>query len=162
VSSTIQTVADPINAGEGLTFGRLTRPASEHDMGRKRIDVGRLVRVDISINPKVGGTVTMTDGALISSSIVEIGDALSMHQPLREFTLRNGQNPYGVESNPKSAKNFCRNLGTLLPLPAWMTETTGDRGNRGRSLRSSPRAGKPSTWRREAVGTVSKQGVDHV
>jgi hypothetical protein len=162
VSSIIQTLADPINAGEGRTFGKPTRPASEHDMGRKRIDVGRLVRVDTSTNPKVGGAVTMTGGALIPSSIVGIGGASLMHQLLSAITLLNGQSPHGVESNPKSAKNFCRNLGTLLSLPIWMTETTGDRGNRGRSLRSSLRTGKLSTWRREAVGTVSKQGVDDV
>jgi hypothetical protein len=162
VSSTIQTSADPINAGEGQTFGRPTRPASEHDMGRKRIDVGRLVRVHTFTNPKVGGAVTTTDGALIPPSIIGIGGASPMHQLLSAITLLNGQSPYGVESNPKSAKKFCRNLGTLLPLPIWMTETTGDRGNRGRSLRSSPRTGKPSTRRREAVGTVSKQEVDNV
>jgi retron-type reverse transcriptase len=50
-----------------------------------------------------------------------------------------------------------------LPLPRErMAEATGERAKRGRSLRSSPRAGKPSTWRRQAVDTLCKQGMDHV
>ena len=54
-----------------------------------------------------------------------------------------------------------RNLGTLSrpprrPTPR-MIETADDRRDEGRSLRSSPRAGKPLTWRREAVDTVSRQ-----
>ena len=54
-----------------------------------------------------------------------------------------------------------RNLGTSLRLPRRLTprmiETADDRRDEGRSLRSSPRAGKPFTWRREAVDTVSRQ-----
>lgn len=54
-----------------------------------------------------------------------------------------------------------RNLGTSSWLPRRLTprmiETADDRRNEGRSLRSSPRAGKPLTWRREAVDTVSRQ-----
>jgi hypothetical protein len=54
-----------------------------------------------------------------------------------------------------------RNLGTSLrpprrPTPR-MIETADDRHDEGRSLRSSPRAGKPLTWRREAVDTGSRQ-----
>ena len=41
-----------------------------------------------------------------------------------------------------------------------MTEATGDRADEGRSLRSSPRTGKPPTWRREAVDTNCKQEKD--
>jgi hypothetical protein len=54
-----------------------------------------------------------------------------------------------------------RNLGTSSWLPRRLTprmiETADDRRDEGRSLRSSPRAGKPLTWRREAVDTVSRQ-----
>jgi hypothetical protein len=54
-----------------------------------------------------------------------------------------------------------RNLGTSSRLPRRlaprMIETADDRRDEGRSLRSSPRAGKPLTWRREAVDTVSRQ-----
>src|SRR3954452_8674982 len=54
-----------------------------------------------------------------------------------------------------------RNLGTLSRPPRHlmprMIEMADDRRDEGRSLRSSPRAGKPFTWRREAVDTVSRQ-----
>jgi hypothetical protein len=54
-----------------------------------------------------------------------------------------------------------RNLGTSSWLPRrvalGMIETADDRRDEGRSLRSSPRAGKPLTWRRKAVDTVSRQ-----
>jgi hypothetical protein len=54
-----------------------------------------------------------------------------------------------------------RNLGTSSWLPRLlaprMIETADDRRDEGRSLRSSPRTGKPFTWRREAVDTVSRQ-----
>ena len=46
------------------------------------------------------------------------------------------------------------------PLGERMAEATGERAKRGRSLRSSPRAGKPSTWRRRAVDTLCKQEMD--
>lgn len=54
------------------------------------------------------------------------------------------------------------NLGTSQWLPLrWqgMIKTADDRCREGRSLRSSPRAGKLLTWRREAMGTVSQQEV---
>jgi hypothetical protein len=41
-----------------------------------------------------------------------------------------------------------------------MAEATGERAQRGRSLRSSPRTGKPSAWPRQAVGTTCKQEMD--
>lgn len=41
-----------------------------------------------------------------------------------------------------------------------MTKATGERHGKGRSLRSSLRAGKPSTWRREAVDAAGKQEAD--
>lgn len=39
-------------------------------------------------------------------------------------------------------------------------KATDERHGRGRSLRSSPRTGKPSTWRRETVDTACRQEVD--
>jgi RNA-directed DNA polymerase len=43
-----------------------------------------------------------------------------------------------------------------------MAEATDERAQRGRSLRSSPRTGKPSTGRRQVVDTLCKQEMDHV
>ena len=53
------------------------------------------------------------------------------------------------------------NQGThaILPGSIGMIQATDDRIAWGRSLRSSPRAGKPSTGRRETVDTVCRQEV---
>ena len=40
------------------------------------------------------------------------------------------------------------------------TEATGDRASWGRSPRSSPGTGKPSTWRRRAVDAICRQEMD--
>lgn len=69
--------------------------------------------------------------------------------------------PHGVESAPKADEGTSTEPGNFLatssPEMVAMTKATGDRRKRGRSLRSSPRAGKPLTWRREAVDTAGKQ-----
>lgn len=52
------------------------------------------------------------------------------------------------------------NLGTFVRFPLrGMIKTADDRRIKGRSLRSSLRTGKPSTWRREAVDRVLQQEV---
>src|SRR5215210_567374 len=54
-------------------------------------------------------------------------------------------------------------LGNPPAFPAprgRMAEATGERARRGRSPRSSPRTGKPSTWRRRAVDAACKQERD--
>ena len=85
-----------------------------------------------------------------------------------------GQNSHGVESAPKADTGIF--IGTwephscfFLPLVMEMTKATGDRVNEGRSLRSSQRAGKPSTsqhsarnGRRQAVDTNCKQEIDNM
>jgi len=43
------------------------------------------------------------------------------------------------------------NLGTLSVSPATESVSLRPMSDRGRSLRSSPRWGKPTTWRRKAV-----------
>ena len=68
------------------------------------------------------------------------------------------QNPHGVESGPKAGKRNPSEPENLIAAPLrGVAKATGDRRNEGRSLRSSPRTGKPSTWRREAVGTACRQ-----
>ena len=52
------------------------------------------------------------------------------------------------------------NLRTFVRLPLrGMIKTADDRWARGRSFRSSRSAGKPRTWRREAVDRVLQQEV---
>jgi hypothetical protein len=84
-------------------------------------------------------------------------------QALAQLVVANARNPHGVESAPKTDKgssNEPGNLATTSPaLKLEMIETTDERCRKGRSLRSSPRAGKPPTWRRETVGTASRQEV---
>lgn len=70
------------------------------------------------------------------------------------------RNPSGIESGPKTDKGLLSEPGNPAGASFGMTKATGERTSRGRSLRSSPRAGKPSTWRRETVNTVSRQEGD--
>ncbi len=71
--------------------------------------------------------------------------------------------PHGVESAPKTDEGSMSEPGNLamtsLAFGPEMIETTDDRCREGRRLRSSPRTGKPSTWRRGAVGTECQQEV---
>ena len=86
-------------------------------------------------------------------------------QPVREPVRRTGQLPHGVESAPTADKRLSTEpenrayVSWLRSCRTGIIEATDDRGCVGRSLRSSPRAGKPSTWRRQAVGMVSRQEV---
>lgn len=67
-----------------------------------------------------------------------------------------GQSPHGVESAPKVNERTVAELGNLAAISlangSEMIEAVDDHRRGGRSLRSSPRMGKPSTWRREVVG----------
>jgi len=67
-------------------------------------------------------------------------------------------NPHEVESGPATGRRKPSELEDLIATPlVRVARATGDRRNEGRGLRSGPRTGKPSTWRREAVDTASKQ-----
>jgi hypothetical protein len=71
-----------------------------------------------------------------------------------QFAVPCSQNPNGVESVPKADEGTIVELGNLAAASPHkeMIEATDDLRSKGRSLRSSPRTGKPFTWRREAVG----------
>lgn len=68
--------------------------------------------------------------------------------------------PPGVELGPKTNKGVLSEPGNPTGASFGKTKVTGERSSGGRSLRSSLRAGKPSTWRRETVNTVSRQEGD--
>jgi hypothetical protein len=74
------------------------------------------------------------------------------------------QIPHGVESAPTTDERELTEPENPTPAsqPDWvgMIEATDERENGGRSLRSSPGTGKPSTWRRKAVDIACKQEVD--
>ena len=67
-------------------------------------------------------------------------------------------NPHGVESGPTTGQRKPSEPENLIAAPLFgVAKATGERRNEGRSLRSSPRTGKPSTRRREAVDTACRQ-----
>lgn len=105
-----------------------------------------------------------TGGGLVRAEDTRTGGVRPAARQLRRvFAWCRSRNPHGVESAPKAGQRSNSEPKNLIfaSRPAWvgMTEATGDRVDEGRSLRSSPRAGKPSAWRREAVETVSQQEV---
>lgn len=70
--------------------------------------------------------------------------------------------PHGVKSAPKVIDGMRLEPGNFDMISydyRGMTKTAGEHHIKGRSLRSSPRVGKPSTWRRETVDTTSRQEV---
>ena len=83
------------------------------------------------------------------------------HQPSGKPARPEGQIPHGVKSAPKTDERSSTEPENpfLAPGPrrVRMIEATDDREDGGRSLRSSPRTGKPSTWRRKAVATECRQ-----
>ena len=71
-------------------------------------------------------------------------------QPPGKPVRPGGRNPHGVKSAPKTDTGIFfgtwePHSGLFLPSATKMIEATDDRANEGRSLRSSQRAGKPST-----------------
>ena len=91
------------------------------------------------------------------------GARMIARQVLAQPAVAKTRNPHGVESAPTTDEgSLCEpgNLAAASPTPkSKMIETTDERRREGRSLRSSPRAGKPSTWQRETVSTASRQEV---
>lgn len=91
------------------------------------------------------------------------GARLIVRQAVAQSAVAKAQSPHGVESAPttdEGASSEPGNLATTSPAPKpKMIETTDERRRKGRSLRSSPRAGKPTTWRRGTVSTASRQEV---
>ena len=103
-------------------------------------------------------------GAPIRAGTPRIRDAGTFAcQVLAELAVVNARNPHGVESAPKMDKGSLSEPGNLATTSSGikpkMIVTTDERCRKGRSLRSSPRAGKPSTWRRGTVGTAGRQEV---
>lgn len=82
-------------------------------------------------------------------------------QSVVQLAVITGQNPHGVESAPTAEQGTTSELGNFAAISfvEWqqMIEATGDHHREGRNLRSSPRTGKPSTWRREIVGKAFQQ-----
>lgn len=84
-------------------------------------------------------------------------------QPLAELAVAKGRNPHGVKSVPTAEEGLVselENLAAISPVNRRkVVKATDDHRREGRSLRSSPGAGKPFTWRREAVSKACQQEV---
>jgi len=85
------------------------------------------------------------------------GEGNTLRQPADTTAESVDPNPYGVESGSTAGQGKSSEPGNPLDVSFGMAEATGDHDQRGRSLHSSPRTGKPSTWRRQAVDTASTQ-----
>jgi hypothetical protein len=160
--------AEPIKAGRAGTSDPVSGPASELAMARETepmvdapVDVGTRQlgsgRVDLRCEPRIGG-------ALVRGMNAWTGGArCAARQPRYGFAWYRGRIPHGVESAPTAGERSVTEPKNLVitsgDFQRRMAEATSDRGDGGRSLRSSPRTGKPFTWRRKAVGTASRQEV---
>ncbi len=161
--------AEPIKAGRAGTSDPVRGPASEPAMAREtepmadaslRAETRQLGsrRVGLWCEPQICGALARAMDTWAG------GVRRAVRQPRYELARYRGRNPHGVKSAPKAGersvtepKNLAVASGTVGPR---MAEATSDRDGEGRSLRSSPGTGKPSTWRRKAVDTASRQEVD--
>ncbi len=104
----------------------------------------------------------LSHGALALPILCEAGAAHRAAPPEEDLRALGGGIRTGYSRLLQRTMDRVWNLGTSARSP-WlrprMTKTAGDRRAEGRSLRSSPRAGKPLTWQREAVDTASRQEV---
>ena len=161
--------AEPIKAGRTGTSDPVAGPASEPAMARETKPMAHaslLVhtrqlgsrRVGLRCEPRICGVLvramdTRTEGA-----------RRAVRQPRYGLARYRGRNPHGVKSAPKAGERSVtepKNLAVASGIVGLrMAEATSDRDGEGRSLRSSPRTGKPSTWRRGAVDTAGRQEVD--
>ena len=133
-----------------FAMGRVTEPMVEapveDDCRRSRS--GRHDR-------KIGGVANGLRGG-------QVEGASKMRQPVIASAVTAGRIPHGVELVPKASERTGtepKNRTVAFSFER-MIEATDDRDGVGRNPRSSPRTGKPFTWRRGIVGTACKQEVD--
>jgi group II intron reverse transcriptase/maturase len=142
--------------GEEVTSGALIRPASKLEMDNES---ERMVEASVDMihltNPEAGGAAVTAGGELVSSCHMETGEHIAQQSDVA--VMSDCPIPHGVEFDPKTSKGNLLEPKNLTTTPSGVAEATSERCSKGRSLRSSPRTGKPSTWRREAVDTASRQ-----
>ena len=154
--------AEPIEAGRAGTSDSVSGSACKPAMARETESMAD-ASVEYGTCQLGSGRVSLrTGGVLVRAEDTRTGGVRPAARQLRRvFAWHRSQNPHGVESAPTAGqrseaepKNF---VFASVSLGGWTTEATSDRVDEGRSLRSSPRAGKPPTWRREAVDTAGQQ-----
>jgi hypothetical protein len=143
-------------AGEEVTSGTSIRPASKSVMDNESERM--LEASEDSIThciSEVGGSALKAGEVPVSSCQLETREHNAQHAG--EAVMPVCQISHGVESGPKADEGNLSKPENLIVTPLRVTEATSDRNDKGRSLRSSLRTGKPSARRREAVNTVSRQ-----
>jgi hypothetical protein len=160
--------AEPIKAGRAGTSDPARGPASEPAMAREtepmadaslHLDTRQLGsgRVSRRCEPRICG-------ALVRAMDTRTGGVRrAAHQPRYGLARYRDPIPHGVKSAPTAGQRSVTEPKNLVVaseiVGPRMAEATSERDDEGRSLRSSPRTGKPSTWRRGAVDTASRQEV---
>ncbi len=107
-----------------------------------------------------GNNIALSRGVLALPILCKAGAVSYVTAPPEnELRASGGRILTGYSRLLKRMMEHVWNLGTLvwLPLLQGMTKTADDRRTKGRSFRSSPGTGKPSTWRREAVDRMLQQ-----
>ena len=150
--------AEPINVGEAVTSDTPTRPASDPVMSS---NANRRLKPRQSVHLCQRGSgqgSRKAEGEPACFSTMQArGEGNTLRQPADTTAESVGPNPYGVKSGSTAGQGKSSEPGNPLDVSFGMAEATGDHDQRGRSLHSSPRTGKPSTWRRQAVDTASTQ-----
>lgn len=159
-----QTLADAAKAGHRGTFATRRGPASKP---AKRREIEPVVEAssDISLRRCEGGRSGRKadgepDGCWLMPSR---GASFSAHQRSTHSAVVGRRIPYGVKLVSKAGEGSLTEPRNFIDASrsdwAGMIEATVDRGDGGRSPRSSLRAGKPLTWQRGAVGGAGQQEV---
>jgi hypothetical protein len=158
---------EPVKAGHAGTSDPVHGPVRASAKERATEPMSNASLSADPANAEVGGRAARLCEASDRAEISRTGGVwATTGQPSSVPARHEGRNSHGVKSAPNADKRSRAEPGNLSPASlhpaqpsAAMTEATGDRESEGRSLRSSPRTGKPFTWRREAVSTASRQGV---
>jgi hypothetical protein len=161
--------AEPVKAGRTGTSGPVGGPASELDMARETEPMedasANVGTCQLGSGQDGRWRLPPAGGALVRAMNTWTGGTQrAACQPRYGLARYRGRIPHGVKSAPKAGKKSDTEPRNLVVASGTfgcrMVEATSDRDDEGRSLRSSPRTGKPFTWRREAVDTASRQEVD--
>lgn len=163
--------AEPIEAGRAGTSDPVSGSACKPTMAR---ETEPMADASSEYGPRQLGSgrdgprfASGTGGVSVRAGATRTGGARrAARQPRRVLAWRRGRSPHGVKSAPKAGQRSEAEPKNLVLASAVfgrrMAEATSDRLDEGRSLRSSPRAGKPLTRliearRREAVDTACWQ-----
>lgn len=142
----------------GATSDVSTGPASETETGKSMNRRSRPRKIRTRTNSEVGAEASATKSRSAGPPLFGGAQgAASAAQPAAARAMAAGRSPHGVKSGPTPVEGDPSEPGNRRAAPHGVVEAIDDRGAPGQSPRSSPRAGKPSTRRRGAAQTASKQ-----